>query len=519
MAKWDDGYVTDVAYTANFYREITPAWLAMASVLLGHRPTNLAQPFSYADLGCGNGFTALIVAATCPHAEVWGFDFNPAHIEFARGIAASAGLNNAHFAETSFEDLAALPASALPDFDIMVTHGVLSWISRENRQHLIATIGRKLKPGGLCYLSYNVMTGWAAMMPVQALMRALTVASRDRSDLAVPGVLDFIDRLKQAGAAFFQGHPGLETRLQDIRKQDARYIAHEYLNQNWYPVMFADVANDMAEVKCHYIGSATLPANIDSVAVPANVLPLLAEVRDPVLRETVRDIGCAQQFRRDLFRRGVAPMPAAEQQAMLENITLAGLGQPVPEGSITFTTPVGNVTGLPEIYQPLLAILDVAGTLSIGQARQSPTLSGRSLLELMQAFTLLVAGGFAHPMLPDGGTADGRAASRRLNATIAAANRNAGELTQLAAPMLGSAIASEALETLVIGDLLAGRPAEVQSLVTGLLATLGRSGRGMQRDGQPVTDPAEANRIMTEAIATILERRLPVFRRVGVLEG
>ena len=24
MAKWDEGYVTDVAYTSNFYREITP---------------------------------------------------------------------------------------------------------------------------------------------------------------------------------------------------------------------------------------------------------------------------------------------------------------------------------------------------------------------------------------------------------------------------------------------------------------------------------------------------------------
>ena len=25
MAQWDDGYVTDVAYTSNFYREITPS--------------------------------------------------------------------------------------------------------------------------------------------------------------------------------------------------------------------------------------------------------------------------------------------------------------------------------------------------------------------------------------------------------------------------------------------------------------------------------------------------------------
>ena len=53
MAQWDDGYVTDVAYTSHFYREITPNWIASTSLLLGQRPPDLAAPFSYADLGCG----------------------------------------------------------------------------------------------------------------------------------------------------------------------------------------------------------------------------------------------------------------------------------------------------------------------------------------------------------------------------------------------------------------------------------------------------------------------------------
>ena len=59
MAKWDEGYVTDVAYTRDFYREITPVWLTTASLMLGHRSPDLAKPFSYADIGCGHGFTAL----------------------------------------------------------------------------------------------------------------------------------------------------------------------------------------------------------------------------------------------------------------------------------------------------------------------------------------------------------------------------------------------------------------------------------------------------------------------------
>ena len=65
MARWDDGYVTDVAYTTNFYREITPAWLATTACCWASVRRTYA-PFRYADLGCGNGFTALVVAATCP---------------------------------------------------------------------------------------------------------------------------------------------------------------------------------------------------------------------------------------------------------------------------------------------------------------------------------------------------------------------------------------------------------------------------------------------------------------------
>jgi hypothetical protein len=366
------------------------------------------------------------------------------------------------------------------------------------------------------YLSYNVTTGWTSMVPVRALMRTLAVASPERSDLAAPGVLDFIDRLKQAGALFFQANPTAESRLVEIRKQDPRYIAHEFLNQDWHPLMFAEVAGEMVDARCRYIGSATLAENIDTISVPATVAPLLAETRDPTLRETLRDIGCAQSFRRDLFRKGTAPLPAAEHQALLDGLTLAGMGMAMPEDGATFATPIGNVTGKAEVYQPLLSMLE-AGPLSIRHARESPAFAGRPLVELMQAFTLLVAGGYAHPMLPDGGTKAGHEAARRLNLTIARANANGADLLRLAAPAIGSAVGGDILDSLAVGDLLARKPADVGALSTEVLAILARSGRSVQRDGKPVTDAVEARQIVADAVAGTLERRVPLFARLGVL--
>jgi hypothetical protein len=274
----------------------------------------------------------------------------------------------------------------------------------------------------------------------------------------------------------------------------------------------------MAEAKCRYIGSATLAENIDTVAVPANVAPIMAETRDLHLRETLRDLGCAQGFRRDVYRKGIAPMPGAEQQGLTESLVLAGLGIAVPEGGPTFATPIGNVAGRPEIYQPLLAMLE-DGPLSIKIAREAPAFAGRPLVELMQAFALLVSGGYAHPMLPEGGTAAGQATVRRLNLTIARANGDAAELPRLAAPAIGSAVGVDMLETMVVGELLAGRPADVDPLAAEVLAVLVRSGRNVQRDGKSVTDQLEARQIVADAIRTMIERRFPVLRRLGVLEG
>ena len=51
------------------------------------------------------------------------------------------------------------------------------------------------------------------------------------------------------------------------------------------------------------------------------------------------------------------------------------------------------------------------------------------------------------------------------------------------------------------------------------MALLARNGRNVQKEGKPVTDPAEARGIVVGAIRNTLERRLPVFRSLGVVEG
>ena len=191
MVGWNDGYVTDVAYTASFFRECTPPWLAFTALLVGHRPPPVEGRLRFVELGCGFGFTATTVAATLPEAEVWACDFNPSHIEGARRLATEAGLTNVTFAENSFAEIAADPSIGPPQADIIVLHGIYSWISAENRRHIASFIRQRLVPGGLVYISYNVTTGWASMLPVRELMRLVAANSSgpDRSERAGDGRL------------------------------------------------------------------------------------------------------------------------------------------------------------------------------------------------------------------------------------------------------------------------------------------------------------------------------------------
>ena len=176
MATWNDGYVTETAYTSGFYREISPGWLAMAALLLGHRPPDLSRPFRWAELGSGHGFSASVFASAFPQAEFWGFDFNPAHVESARLTASRAGLSNVHFEEASFAELAARGDAALPEFDFVVGHGIYSWVSRENQRHILDFFRRRLRPGGLGYLGYNALPGWASMLPALPTVSAVPLA-------------------------------------------------------------------------------------------------------------------------------------------------------------------------------------------------------------------------------------------------------------------------------------------------------------------------------------------------------
>jgi hypothetical protein len=177
-------------------------------------------------------------------------------------------------------------------------------------------------------------------------------------------------------------------------------------------------------------------------------------------------------------------------------------------------TPVRDLDGFSEICQPMMTML-AAGACTLGQIRASPAFTRRPISDLLQAVTMLMSAGFVHPALPP--TESGGAG--RLNAAIGAMNSVGYGIGWLASPAIGSALRADVLETLVIHDYAVGQSRDIVALTDRLLATLDRAGHSVRRDGQAVTDATEARAALRETVARMVEERLPMLARLGVIAG
>ncbi|HET8756938.1 MAG TPA: class I SAM-dependent methyltransferase [Solirubrobacteraceae bacterium] len=142
-----------VPYPGHPFAQTHPDRLATVATLFGLRP---AHPSScrLLELGCGDGGNLVPMAYALPGSGFCGVDLSPRAIEHAAALRDALGLANV---ELHRADLTALPE--LGTFDYVVAHGVYSWIAPEARDALLAACRAHLAPGGVAYVSYDVMPG------------------------------------------------------------------------------------------------------------------------------------------------------------------------------------------------------------------------------------------------------------------------------------------------------------------------------------------------------------------------
>lgn len=461
-----DGYLTEVAYPHHFQREATPAWMTFAGTALGRLSPNITRAYDWCELGCGQGFSLAINAAANPLGRFFGADLNPRHIAHARGLAQAAGLSNAAFLET---DLAAMDGTeAWPDgFDFIVCHGVYSWLSSAHQQALLRFVERRLKPGGLVYLSYATQPGMGFFAAPQRLLRQFVEAA--------DGPL--VSRFESGVAELLRVSSGLAATelhayLQRSLPLGAAYLMHDWLARDWSCLHVADVMADFACSGCEWVGSANLLENIDALSIPGYARQQLSELHGAPQRETFKDVVRHQSLRRDLYQKGGRAMDENEhRRALLAQVVSLLPQQSTTIDQATFDTRIGPVTVDPELLVPIRAAL-ANGPLSFSALCAEQALRQRMPM-VSPALQLLAWAGQLHPLLP--GDSD-PAQCRRLNRVIAERALHGEGYTHLSAPRLGSAIAASLLEMAAARVLLEHPDLRGSALQETVLALLRRTG-------------------------------------------
>jgi SAM-dependent methyltransferase len=510
MIDWTAGYVADIGYTFGYYQELNPLRVRLAFLNAG-----LAVPTTgtACELGFGQGLSANFHAAASI-TEWHGTDFNPAQAAFAQELASISGAG-AKLHDEAFADFAA--RADLPDFDYIGLHGIWSWISDDNRAVIVDFLRRKLKVGGVLYISYNTLPGWSAFAPVRHLMteHAAVLGAEGRGIVSrIDEALAFTEKMFAVKPSFLRANPAVAGRLDKVREQNRHYLAHEYFNRDWHPMYVADMAGWLEPAKLSYACSAHYLDHVDLLNFTPEQSAFLKDIPDPMFRESVRDFMVNQQFRRDYWVKGprrLAPLEQGEQLRVLRLVLTVHR----PDVSLKVTGALGEATMSEAVYGPILDALADHKPKTIGQLEQAlaPAISWS---QLVQAVMVLSGQGSLATVQDDAVTAGARKPCERLNAHILAKARGSADISYLASPVTGGGVSVGRPQQLFLLSMSQGRkqPAEWAAYAWQVFAA---HGQRLIKNGKTLETPEENVAELTDQAKSFADKQLPVLKALGVV--
>jgi SAM-dependent methyltransferase len=501
MSDRSHGYNVSVEYKSyGFYREMAPDWLDFCVRLAGYEARRGGDAFRYLYLGSGQGFGLCVLAAANPGAEFVGVDFQPEHIAHSQSLAQAAGLSNVRFVEADFADLAAEWPRDFGTFDYVALHGVLSWISPRLRELVTQCLFHATRPGSLVYTGYSAQPAWISTIPFQHISRLIHGAAEKSPAAVLEESTDLFDRLAASNAPIFQILPALKGRVDAVKSRDPSYFAHEYLNENWYPLWHSDVSGGFRSAKLDYVGSATLADSLLPEILQPPLRQAIAEQPNVDLREDVQDLVVNQGFRRDIFCRDARPRSGGGLRANADTL-LHVVPSIAPGTPVNFQTSIGDVAMEYRIFGPFIEYL-ADGPKPVGELMEIPNRSEMKteyILRLLLHATILAVGAAA--------PADAEE-SQRLNGAVARAASAGAPYRALAAAKIGSGVTVSDIDLMLLDSWLeADRKDDARSLAKAVSDRLERLGRSAQASTQ-----------LQAQATTFTERTVPRYRQLGVLE-
>ncbi|MBV5322704.1 MAG: class I SAM-dependent methyltransferase [Ilumatobacteraceae bacterium] len=502
--------MADIGYTFGYYTELNPLRVKLAFLdagLLAPETGNACE------LGFGQGLSANMHAAAT--LTQWcGTDFNPAQASFAQELVNVSG-SQARLYDQAFAEFAS--RSDLPDFDYIGLHGIWSWISDANRAVIVDFIRRKLKVGGVLYISYNTQPGWASFAPMRHLMteHADAMGASGAGILnRVDGALDFCDKLLATNPGFARANPVVVEKMKALKAHNRHYLAHEYFNRDWLPMHFATMAQWLEPAKITFACSANYLDHLDAVNLSPDQQVLLKTIPDPVFRETVRDFMTNIQFRKDYWVKGARRLSIPEQgQALRAQRVMLSTDR--SDVSLKVTGAQGEAALHEAVYNPVLDALADHKPKTLAQLEQALKDKSITFAQLAQSVIVLAGIGHLYAVQDAAMTVKARKQTDKLNAYLIEKAQNGGDISYLASPVTGGGITVGRFQQLFLLAISQGKkqPSDWAQFVWSVLQSQNQK---IVKEGKTL-DNAEDNLAELNAQATAFaQKQLPILKALQI---
>ena len=510
MTDWTSGYVADIGYTYGYYFELNPQRVKLAFLNAGL----VAPEFGTAcELGFGQGLSANMHAAASVCS--WhGTDFNPAQAGFAQELATVSGAN-AHLFDEAFAEFS---SRDLPEFDYIGLHGIWSWISDENRTVIVDFIRKKLKVGGVLYISYNTLPGWGTFAPMRHLMTEhAEIIGADGVGIVsrIDGALDFTEKLLATNPLFARANPLVADRIIKIKGQNRYYLAHEYFNRDWHPMHFGKMGQWLEPAKLTYACSAHYLDAVEAVNLTPEQQAFLKDIHDPMFKQTVRDFMVNQQFRKDYWVKGARRLTPLEQAQGLRDQRLIMTAHR-PDVTLKVTGALGDSTLLEKVYAPVLDLMADHKIRSLAQIEQSVKDAGITFAQLIQTVLVLCGNATLTAVQYDAAITKAKNNTDKLNTHLMLMARSSNDIGALASPVTGGGVGVGRFHQLFVLAMQQGKkkPEDWAAFVAQILASQGQK---IVKEGKPLETAEEHLAELTTQAHEFAVKQLPSLKALQII--
>jgi SAM-dependent methyltransferase len=284
------------------------------------------------ELGCGDGGNLVPMAYGLRGSAFCGVDLSRRAIERAAATAGALGLANVELHHADVGDPPALGA-----FDFVVAHGVYSWVAPAARDALLAACRAHLAPGGVAYVSYDVLPGGHLREITRQMLRWHLRDVRE-PDERIAQARALLEAVRAAGADGDDLQQRLAWQAEWALAQADAALYHDELAEHHEAVLFTDFVAHAARHGLRFLAEA------DVFEMDAGPLP--DELRGAAVleREQYLDFFKGRMFRQTLLCHAEAepsePGPEVVR-GMLATTPAKPAGDPAAAGRVEFRGPHG----------------------------------------------------------------------------------------------------------------------------------------------------------------------------------